>query len=126
MARSRTCTFSTTSPPGSCFFQPYGTRIYNGLLEFVKQKYWDYGYEEVITPNIFHFDLWNTSGHAGHYKQNMFHFLVEKEEWGMKPMNCPGHCVLYSHRNHSFRELPLRYASLGCCTETSTLALSRA
>lgn len=99
--------------PGSCFFQPYGTRIYNGLLEFVKQKYWDYGYEEVITPNIFHFDLWNTSGHAGHYKQNMFHFLVEKEEWGMKPMNCPGHCVLYSHRNHSFRELPLRYAEFG-------------
>jgi len=87
--------------------------VYNALLDFVKEKYWHYGYEEVTSPNIFHFDLWNTSGHAGHYKQNMFHFNVEKEEWGMKPMNCPGHCVLYSHRKHSFRELPLRYAEFG-------------
>ena len=99
--------------PGSCFFQPYGTRVYNTLIDFVKSKYWDYGYEEVTTPNIFHFNLWETSGHAGHYKQNMFHFHVEKEEWGMKPMNCPGHCVLYSHRVHSFKELPLRYAEFG-------------
>lgn len=99
--------------PGSCFFQPYGTRVYNKLLSFVKEKYWNYGYEEVTSPNIFHFDLWNTSGHAGHYKQNMFTFNVEKEEWGMKPMNCPGHCVLFNHRRHSFRELPLRYAEFG-------------
>jgi threonyl-tRNA synthetase len=99
--------------PGSCFFQPYGNRVYNKLMDFVKDKYWKYGYEEVTTPNIFHFDLWNTSGHAGHYKQNMFHFHVEKEEWGMKPMNCPGHCVLFSHRAHSWRELPLRYAEFG-------------
>ncbi|QDZ20434.1 threonine--tRNA ligase [Chloropicon primus] len=105
--------FFHTVSPGSCFFQPYGTRVYNKLLDFVKEKYWAYGYDEVTSPNIFHFDLWNTSGHAGHYKQNMFHFHVEKEEWGMKPMNCPGHCVLYSHRNHSFRELPLRYAEFG-------------
>lgn len=105
--------FFHTVSPGSCFFQPYGNRVYNKLIAYVKEKYWDYGYEEVTTPNIFHFDLWNTSGHAGHYKQNMFHFHVEKEEWGMKPMNCPGHCVLYSHRSHSFRELPLRYAEFG-------------
>jgi len=99
--------------PGSCFFQPYGTRIYNTLLSFVKEKYWDYGYEEVTSPNIFHSDLWQTSGHSAHYKQNMFMFDVEENEWGLKPMNCPGHCVMYAHRKHSFRELPIRLAEFG-------------
>ena len=55
-----------------------------------REKYWQYEYEEVITPNIYNFDLWKTSGHADHYKDNMFSFDIEKQEFGLKPMNCPG------------------------------------
>ena len=59
-------------------------------LQFIREVYWDYEYEEVVTPNIYNFDLWKTSGHADHYKQNMFSFDIEKQEFGLKPMNCPG------------------------------------
>lgn len=99
--------------PGSCFFLPNGARIYNQLVNFIKEKYWDYGYDEVVSPNIYNFSLWETSGHADHYKQNMFSFPVEKQEFGLKPMNCPGHCVMFGHRNRSYRELPLRMADFG-------------
>lgn len=99
--------------PGSCFFLPHGTRIYNALTEFVREKYWSFEYEEVITPNIYNFDLWKTSGHADHYRENMFGFLVEKAEYGLKPMNCPGHCLMFANRSRSYRELPLRLADFG-------------
>ena len=99
--------------PGSCFFQKHGARIYNTLVSFIREKYWEYEYDEVITPNVYNFDLWKTSGHAAHYKENMFAFQVEKEEFGLKPMNCPGHCVMFAHRHRSFRELPMRVADFG-------------
>ena len=60
------------------------------LLQFIREKYWEYEYDEVVTPNIYNFDLWKTSGHADHYGDNMFHFDIEKQEFGLKPMNCPG------------------------------------
>ena len=59
-------------------------------LQLMRNKYWDFGYEEIVTPNIYNLDLWKTSGHAEHYKQNMFLIDIEKAEFGMKPMNCPG------------------------------------
>ena len=59
-------------------------------MQFIREVYWDYEYEEVVTPNIYNFELWKTSGHSDHYKQNMFHFDIEKQEFGLKPMNCPG------------------------------------
>ena len=99
--------------PGSCFWMPHGARIYNKLCDFIKKQYWERGYEEVITPNIFNLDLWKTSGHALHYKSNMFTFEVEGQEFGMKPMNCPGHCLMFGHRPRSYRELPLRIADFG-------------
>ncbi|PRW60977.1 threonyl-tRNA synthetase [Chlorella sorokiniana] len=99
--------------PGSCFFLPHGARIYNAMVEFMREKYWEYDYEEVVTPNIFNFDLWKTSGHAEHYRENMFAFSVEKAEFGLKPMNCPGHCLMFGNRNRSYRELPLRLADFG-------------
>lgn len=99
--------------PGSCFFQPHGTRIYNALVDLIREKYWDYEYDEVITPNIFNFELWKKSGHADHYKENMFNFDVEKQEFGLKPMNCPGHCLIFRQRKRSYRELPLRLAEFG-------------
>jgi threonyl-tRNA synthetase len=99
--------------PGSCFFLPHGARVYNALMALIREKYWEYEYEEVITPNIYNFDLWKTSGHAAHYKDAMFSFQVEKEEFGMKPMNCPGHCLMFRERVRSYRELPLRMADFG-------------
>ena len=99
--------------PGSCFFLPHGARIYNALMDLIREKYWEYEYTEVITPNVYNFDLWRTSGHAAHYKDAMFAFTVEKEEFGMKPMNCPGHCLMFRERVRSYRELPMRYADFG-------------
>lgn len=80
--------------PGSCFFLPHGTRIYNGLMEIIRDQYRKRGFEEVITPNVFNLDLWATSGHLDNYKDNMFIFECEKQEFGLKPMNCPGHCLM--------------------------------
>ncbi|XP_008802022.1 threonine--tRNA ligase, mitochondrial 1 [Phoenix dactylifera] len=99
--------------PGSCFFLPHGTRIYNKLIEFLRVQYRDRGYQEVLTPNMYNMQLWETSGHAANYKENMFVFEVEKQEFGLKPMNCPGHCLMFEHRVRSYRELPLRLADFG-------------
>lgn len=99
--------------PGSCFFLPHGTRIYNTLVESLRQEYWNRGYEEVITPNMYNAKLWEMSGHWQNYQENMFTFEVEKERFGLKPMNCPGHCLLFAHRERSYRELPWRVADFG-------------
>ena len=82
-------------------------------LQFIRNKYWEYDYEEAISPNMYNFDLWKTSGHADHNKDNMFSIQVEEQEFGLKPMNCPGHCLLFGHRTRSYRELPLRFADFG-------------
>jgi threonyl-tRNA synthetase len=99
--------------PGSCFFLPHGARIYNKLQTFIRGEYKKRGYEEVVSPNMFNMQLWETSGHAANYKENMFTFEVEKQEFGLKPMNCPGHCLIFDHRVRSYRELPLRLADFG-------------
>ncbi|KAI1172419.1 hypothetical protein F4777DRAFT_561536 [Nemania sp. FL0916] len=105
--------FFDDASPGSCFFLPHGTRIYNGLQEFLKQEYRKRGYQEVITPNMYKSDLWKTSGHWDHYSEDMFTFEVEKEKFGLKPMNCPGHCKLFAHSDVSYRDLPWRVADFG-------------
>jgi len=99
--------------PGSCFFQPLGGRIYNRLMEMIRTQYWSRQYEEVVTPNMYNMNLWHTSGHAAKYKENMFLLDVEGQEFGLKPMNCPGHCIMFKHRKRSYRELPLRLADFG-------------
>lgn len=99
--------------PGSAFWLPHGARVYNKLIEFIRTQYWLRGYEEVITPNIYNLQLWEISGHAQHYKEDMFIFDVEDQEWGMKPMNCPAHCLMFGHRLRSYRELPIRMADFG-------------
>jgi threonyl-tRNA synthetase len=99
--------------PGSAFFLPHGARIYNRLMQFIKDFYWDRGYDEVITPNVFNLDLWHKSGHALHYADAMFRFDVEGQEWAMKPMNCPGHCLIFGGTLRSYRDLPLRMADFG-------------
>ncbi|KDQ13759.1 hypothetical protein BOTBODRAFT_44972 [Botryobasidium botryosum FD-172 SS1] len=99
--------------PGSPFFLPHGTRIYNALIEFMRSEYRKRGYQEVISPNMFNSKLWETSGHWQNYKDDMFVLDVDKEKYGLKPMNCPGHCLIFDARDRSYRELPIRMAEFG-------------
>ncbi|GFH53471.1 hypothetical protein CTEN210_09947 [Chaetoceros tenuissimus] len=99
--------------PGSAFWLPRGARIYNKLIDFIKKHYWEKGYDEIITPNIYNLDLWHQSGHALHYQDAMFSFDVEGATWAMKPMNCPGHCLMFGNSIRSYRDLPLRLADFG-------------
>lgn len=96
--------------PGSAFFYPKGTIIYNELLSFLRTEYHHRGYDEVITPTLYEKSLWEKSGHWGHYKENMF-LIQEGEQWyAPKPMNCPSHCVIFNRKLWSYRELPIRIA----------------
>merc|ERR1712038_1470377 len=99
--------------PGSCFFQPKGAHIYNKLLTFIREEYWKRDFQEVVSPNIYNAKLWQTSGHWQHYAENMFQFECEKDKYGLKPMNCPGHCLIFDHGVRSWKELPLRMADFG-------------
>jgi len=103
--------------PASPFFHPRGTIVYNTLVELMREKYRAYGYDEVITPQIFDVDLWKRSGHYDNYRDDMFFAdgfdEVEERSASVKPMNCPSHCLLYGDRAHSYRELPLRIADFG-------------
>lgn len=96
--------------PGSPFFHPKGALIYNELVSYMRGLYQRYGYQEVLTPQIFDVDLWRRSGHYDNYKENMFFTEVEGRDFGVKPMNCPGHTYIYAAKKHSYRDLPLRYA----------------
>lgn len=123
--------------PGSAFFLPHGTRIYNRLMEFLRKEYRKRGFDEVITPNLFHCELWKKSGHWEKYRKNMFTLCIqdhdatengdenedengdengdeEKEhDHAFKAMNCPGHCLIFDSKPRSYRELPLRLADFG-------------
>jgi threonyl-tRNA synthetase len=97
--------------PGSPFYLPKGMVVYNELVSFVRDLYPKYGFSEVMTPQIFRTELYKTSGHYQLFKDDMFLMQGDEgEELGVKPMNCPGHCHLFSLRKHSYRELPIRYA----------------
>ena len=96
--------------PGSPFFHPRGAVVYNTLVQFIRGLYARYGYTEVITPLIYKTELYKTSGHYDLFKDDMFLIAVQDEEYGVKPMNCPGHCYLFHTRKHSYRDLPVRYA----------------
>ncbi|MBD3872710.1 MAG: threonine--tRNA ligase, partial [Acidobacteria bacterium] len=106
-----------TEAPASPFFHPRGTIVYNALVELMREKYRAYGYDEVITPQIFDVELWKRSGHYDNYRDDMFFAdafdEVEERSASVKPMNCPAHCLLYGGRTHSYRELPLRIADFG-------------
>ncbi|KAI4838382.1 threonine--tRNA ligase [Plasmodium brasilianum] len=105
--------FEKDMSPGSGFWFSNGAKIFNKLIDFMRREYRLRKYEEVITPNVFSCDLWKTSGHYQNYKDCMFIFNVENKEWGMKPMNCPGHCIMFKQMNVSYRSLPIRLADFG-------------
>ena len=99
--------------PANPFFLPNGAFIYNKLIEFVRNLYDKYGYQEVITPQLFSTDLWKTSGHYDFYLDNMYMMEIDENEVGVKPMNCPAHAVIYKSTLRSYRDLPLRLADFG-------------
>ncbi len=99
--------------PASPFFLPKGAIIYNKLVEYVRDLYDKYGYQEVITPQIYSTELWKKSGHYDNYVDNMFMIDIDDREYGVKPMNCPAHTLMYSSKLHSYRDLPVRYADFG-------------
>ncbi|MEE9394932.1 MAG: threonine--tRNA ligase [Planctomycetota bacterium] len=99
--------------PATPFFFDKGARIYNMLQDYVREKYQRYGYSEVITPIILNNDLWRQSGHWDKYKDNMFFTKVDDNDFAVKPMNCPCHCLMYGMHLHSYRDLPIRMADFG-------------
>ncbi len=99
--------------PASPFFHPKGAVLYNTLIAYVRELYRRYDYQEVITPQIFDASLWKRSGHYDHFRRHMFFTTVEGREYGVKPMNCPSHCLMYAEHRHSYRELPIRLADFG-------------
>ncbi|KAK2490672.1 hypothetical protein MC885_017927 [Smutsia gigantea] len=116
--------------PGSCFFLPRGTRVYNALVAFIRAEYARRGFSEVKTPTLFSTKLWERSGHWEHYWEGMFALQSPgsgrpvstpsdrctsppADALALKPMNCPAHCLMFAHRPRSWRELPLRLADFG-------------
>ncbi|MCB0367197.1 MAG: threonine--tRNA ligase [Bdellovibrionales bacterium] len=99
--------------PGGPFFTPKGTTIYNELQTYIREKYRQYGYQEVITPQIFDVDLYHQSGHYENYRENMYFTKIDERDFSVKPMNCPGHCLLYAAERKSYRDLPYRVADFG-------------
>jgi threonyl-tRNA synthetase len=115
--------------PGCAFFYPDGCYIYRQLMQMIRGQYKKRAFVEVMTPNLFYEDLFKTSGHWVHYRNDMFHFAVDdpppedsagcscaeacRREMALKPMNCPGHCLVFRSRERSYRELPIRMAEFG-------------
>lgn len=112
--------FDAEYSAGSCFWLPHGSRLYLRLQSFMRDEYKERGYDEVISPNIYSLKLWKKSGHLGKYKEDMFlfdrnsHASKKSDMFGLKPMNCPGHCCMFKQLGKvSYEKLPLRMADFG-------------
>lgn len=99
--------------PGFPFFLPKGMALRNELENFWREVHHEFEYEEIRTPIILNKQLWETSGHWFHYRENMYTTIIDEEEYAIKPMNCPGGILVYQNEMHSYRDFPLRYAELG-------------
>ncbi len=98
---------------GLVFYQPKGAILRDILETYEKEEHVRRGYQMVITPHILKGDLWKTSGHASYYRENMYFFEIDDQEYAVKPMNCPGHILIYKSKMRSYRDLPLRLFELG-------------
>ena len=99
--------------PANAFFHPKGTQIYNGIVDYMRESNIRYGYEEVGTPLILSEELWHRSGHWDNYGDNMYFTKVDDRDFAVKPMNCPGHLLIFGDSAHSYREFPIRMAEFG-------------
>ncbi|MBX3689007.1 threonine--tRNA ligase [Dokdonella sp.] len=102
--------------PGLVFWHPKGWSIWQVVEQFMRQIYVDSGYQEVRCPQILDKSLWEKTGHWQNYRENMFVTASENRDYALKPMNCPGHVLLFNHGLRSYRDLPIRYGEFGSCT----------
>ncbi|MHC4122221.1 MAG: threonine--tRNA ligase [Planctomycetota bacterium] len=99
--------------PGFAFIHPKGMVIWNAIMDFLRTIHAKYGYQEIQTPIILNEELWHKSGHWDNYKENMYFTDIDGTSYAIKPMNCPGGCMVYKTRQHSYREFPMRIAEFG-------------
>jgi threonyl-tRNA synthetase len=101
--------------PGMIFWHPKGWIVWQQIEQYMRQKFVEYGYQEVRTPAVMDRSLWEKSGHWDNYRDNMFTTASENRDYAVKPMNCPGHVQIFNSGLHSYRDLPLRLAEFGAC-----------
>ena len=101
--------------PGTVFWHPKGWTVWQAVEQYMRKVYQDNGYLEVKGPQILDQSLWEKTGHWDKYKENMFVTESEKRDYALKPMNCPGHILIYKHGMKSYRDLPLRFGEFGAC-----------
>jgi threonyl-tRNA synthetase len=101
--------------PGMVFWHPRGWSLWQEIEQYMRERFVEYGYQEVRTPTIMDRNLWEKSGHWEHYRENMFTTSSENRDYAVKPMNCPGHVQIFNKGLHSYRDLPLRLAEFGSC-----------
>ena len=99
--------------PGVIFYPPKGAILRTILEDFMKKEHYKRGYDMVMTPHLLRGELWETSGHKGFYRENMYFVPLDEQEYVLKPMNCPGHVLIYRSKVRSFRDLPVKFFELG-------------
>jgi len=105
--------FHEEAGAGFVYYHPKGAILRNIIEEFLKKENLNRGYEFVNIPHIAKIDLWNTSGHTNYYKENMYFMQIDKQDYVVKPMNCPGHILIFKRKTVSYRDLPVRYFEMG-------------
>jgi threonyl-tRNA synthetase len=105
--------YHDTAGAGLIFYHPNGAMLRKIIEDYSRAQHLKRGYQLVMTPHILKGKLWEVSGHAEHYRENMYYFKVDDEPYAVKPMNCPGHMLIYKSQTRSYRELPIRYFELG-------------
>src|SRR3989338_4789581 len=98
---------------GLVFYHPNGAMLRKIMEDYIREQHIKRGYDLVMTPHMLKGKLWEISGHAANYRENMYYFKVDQEEYAVKPMNCPGHILIYSSKIRSYRDLPIRFFELG-------------
>lgn len=105
--------YHETAGAGLIFYHPRGAMLRRTIEDYVRAQHLKRGYQLVMTPHILKGKLWEISGHAENYRENMYYFKVDDEPYAVKPMNCPGHILIFKSQTRSYRELPVRYFELG-------------
>jgi len=105
--------YHDTAGAGLVFYHPNGAMLRKLIEDYLREEHLKNDYKLVMTPHMLKGKLWEISGHAGHYKENMYYFKVDDEDYAVKPMNCPGHILIYKSQIRSYRDLPVRYFELG-------------
>ncbi len=105
--------YHDTAGAGLIFYHPNGAMLRKIIEDYSRAQHLKRGYQLVMTPHILKGKLWEVSGHADHYRENMYYFKVDDEDYAVKPMNCPGHILIYKSQTRSYRDLPVRYFELG-------------